>query len=144
MKSILAAAAAMIAITGAAFLPTSASAQVSVNVIIGEAPPPPRYEVAPPPRPGYIWAPGFWNWEGRSHVWVPGHWEPARAGEYYRRPEWVRSPEGWRLQRGGWHHDERRHESHEQHERERRHEEWREHEYRDFHCPPGQAKKGNC
>jgi hypothetical protein len=28
----------------------------------------------PPPREGYIWSPGHWEWNGRRHVWKEGHW----------------------------------------------------------------------
>lgn len=40
-------------------LPGQAAAQVSVNINIGTPPPAPRYEAPPPPRGGYIWAPGY-------------------------------------------------------------------------------------
>ncbi len=101
MKRILCTAAAVILGT-AAFIPTQAVAQVGVNVNIGNAPPPPRYEVVPTPRRGYEWAPGYWNWNGRRHVWSAGHWERVRVGHYYQRPEWQQGNDGWRLNRGGW------------------------------------------
>ena len=28
----------------------------------------------PEPRPGYIWSPQHWEWNGREHAWVEGHW----------------------------------------------------------------------
>src|SRR5450830_1630813 len=96
-------AAALIAISAAAVLPTQAMAQVGVNIVIGSAPPPVRYERVPPPRNGYLWAPGYWNWAGNRHVWAPGHWERARAGYAYNRPQWRQGNHGWELQRGGWH-----------------------------------------
>jgi hypothetical protein len=49
-----------------------AQAQVSVNINIG-APPPPRAEPLPPPRHGYVWIPGFWDWDGHRHFWREGH-----------------------------------------------------------------------
>jgi hypothetical protein len=67
---------------------TPAAAQVDVSVTIGTPPPPPRYEVVPAPRAGYVWAPGYWQWEGSRHVWAPGHWIAERQG--YR---WV--PDHW-------------------------------------------------
>jgi hypothetical protein len=54
-------AAAMLALSAAAFAPAIATAQVGVSVVIGNAPPPPRFESVPAPRRGYIWAPGYWN-----------------------------------------------------------------------------------
>jgi hypothetical protein len=107
MKRIFVAAAA-IAIGTAAFIPTQAFAQVDFNIVIGNAPPPVRYEVVPAPRRGYEWAPGYWNWNGRHHQWSQGHWERARPGYAYQRPEWRQAGDGWRLNRGGWTHVESR------------------------------------
>ena len=44
--------------------PVVASAQVGVDITV--APPAPRVEVVPPPRVGFVWAPGYWEWRGRS------------------------------------------------------------------------------
>ncbi|NMM26128.1 MAG: BcpO-related WXXGXW repeat protein [Glaciimonas sp.] len=107
MKRILCNAAAIVALSTAAFIPTQAVAQVDINIVIGNAPPPVRYEVVPAPRRGYEWAPGYWNWNGRKHMWARGHWERARAGQYYQRPEWQQDNDGWRLNRGGWQRGER-------------------------------------
>ncbi|UUZ54801.1 YXWGXW repeat-containing protein [Massilia sp. H-1] len=62
--------AAAIALGAAALMPLSASAQIGVNLYVDTAPPAPRYESIPAPRSGYVWAPGFWNWEGNRHVWI--------------------------------------------------------------------------
>ncbi len=51
---------------------SSASAQVGIHVRIG--PPAPRYERVPPPRRGYSWRAGYWNWSGSAWVWIPGVW----------------------------------------------------------------------
>jgi hypothetical protein len=81
-----------------------AYAQVSVNINI--APPPPQYEVVPTIQPGYVWAPGYWGWNGERHVWIRGRaivqregyrWEPDRWEQrdrtYYRTEgRWVRDP----------------------------------------------------
>ena len=32
------------------------------------------YEVYPAPRPGYIWAPGRYEWTGTRQVYAPGVW----------------------------------------------------------------------
>src|SRR5258708_33909989 len=60
-------------------VPHTATAQVSVDIVIGTPPPPVRVEVVPAPRVGYIWAPGFWSWDGHRHVWFAGGWEAERA-----------------------------------------------------------------
>jgi hypothetical protein len=101
MKRILCAA-ALIAVVGSAFMPLPAAAQVGVSVVIGNRPPPPRYEALPPPRAGYVWAPGYWNWDGYRHVWAPGRWERVQRFREYRPAQWRQGPNGWVLDRGGW------------------------------------------
>jgi len=95
-------AAAAITLGMAAIAPTQALAQVDVSVVIGNAPPPARFESMPPPRSGYVWAPGYWNWDGHRHVWAGGHWIPERRGYHYNPARWVRVDNGWRLSQGGW------------------------------------------
>lgn len=81
-----------------------AQAQIhsSVDIRIGTPPPQPRYERMPPPRHGYVWAPGYWAWDGYRHVWVGGHWERVRRGYRYAPPGWHQDPGGWRFDHGGW------------------------------------------
>lgn len=133
MKRLLSGMAALL-IGTAMLLPLQASAQVSVNVTIGTAPPPLRYEQMPAPRSGYIWAPGYWDWNGHTHVWAAGHWERARSGYLYSRPEWREDHGQWHLYKGGWkagkHGRKHARDRHDKHD--------------GYHCPPGQAKKGNC
>ena len=140
MKKIATAAAFVVALSGGALLPSLAMAQVNVNINIGEAPPPVRYEVVPAPRNGYLWAPGYWNWDGSRHVWSSGHWERARASYTYVQPAWRQEGEGWRLDHGGWKHGKnKRH-----HDDEGEDGGERGNRSSEGHCPPGQAKKGNC
>ena len=94
------------ALLGVGSIAMPAAAQVSINITV--APPPLRYEVVPAPRVGYIWAPGYWRWEGQRHVWAPGRWQEARPGSYwvadrwetrngrhyYEPGRWEREPEG--------------------------------------------------
>jgi hypothetical protein len=94
--------AAVLALCAAAALPLPALAHTDVSVVIGTAPPPPRFEYYPPPREGFVWMPGYWNWEGRRHVWLSGHWENARPGHVYRPAQWVRDDGGWRLIPDSW------------------------------------------
>ena len=94
--------AAMLTLSTAAFMPLPSMAQADVRLIINAAPPAPRFESVPAPRRGYVWAPGYWNWDGQRHVWNAGHWESARDGYQYQRSEWVRDANGYRLDRGGW------------------------------------------
>jgi hypothetical protein len=126
------------ACVGACFLAFSAPAhaQLNVNIVISAPPPAPIVEAMPAPRVGYVWAPGFWEWDGYQHVWLPGHWEGEREGEFYAQARWVQAAGGWRLLPGHWEqreHSEDNDEHGEDHDRHGGH-----------FCPPGQAKKGNC
>ncbi len=80
-------------------------AMAAVDVFVNTAPPPPRQERVPAARRGYVWAPGFWNWQGRRHVWVNGHWERERRGYAYRPHEWIERDGRWQMRRGGWDRD---------------------------------------
>jgi hypothetical protein len=83
-----------------AAMPTVASAGVAIDIDV--APPPVRIETIPPPREGYVWSPGYWEWRGHEHVWVPGgmiherrgyRWVPARWDQ--RGPHWHHEPGHW-------------------------------------------------
>jgi hypothetical protein len=101
-KSVIAALIAVGGI-GALGLPPAAAASSSVTVQL--APPAPRYEVLPPPRAGYVWVPGYWDWRGHRHVWVGGTWARERAGYRYRPHQWVEHNGRWSFNRGGWDRD---------------------------------------
>ena len=59
-------------------VPLVASAAVFLSVAIGP-PALPVYVPPPMPAPGYIWAPGYWAWDGAGYYWVPGTWVLAPA-----------------------------------------------------------------
>jgi hypothetical protein len=82
---------------GAVALPSSAAV-----VYVREAPPPPRTETMPPPRHGYVWAPGHWEWKHRRHTWVGGSWIRDRKGYVYNAPTWQEHDGRWQMQRGAW------------------------------------------
>ncbi|MDI3383958.1 YXWGXW repeat-containing protein [Xenophilus aerolatus] len=103
-KITLAAGAAALLSVGAFTVPTAAQAQPVINVQFGP-PPPPRVERVPPPRRGYVWAPGHWEWRRGGHVWVPGVWVRARPGYAYRPPEWRDNNGRWEYNRGRWDRD---------------------------------------
>lgn len=85
-----------------AFFAAPAVARADVDVYLSFGPPAPRYEVIPPPRVGYVWVPGYWDYRNRNHYWVAGTWQRARPGYYYQQPNWVQSGGRWHLNRGGW------------------------------------------
>jgi len=86
-------------IAPAMFSPAAAQASMNVGLTIGTPPPAPVYEVVPAPRVGYVWAPGYWHWEGSRHAWHAGYWMPERRGY-----NWV--PDRWSQVHGGWRHDQ--------------------------------------
>jgi len=83
-----------------ALAPTAAFSAVSVDLNIG--PPPVRVEAVPAPRPGYIWAPGYWDYAGNRHVWKAGHWERDRPGQHWHAAGWTQRDGRWHLDRGRW------------------------------------------
>jgi hypothetical protein len=97
-KSLLAAL-CVVSLGGALNAPMASAA---VSVYLDVAPPPPRYEAAPPPRRGYVWAPGYWNARNHHHVWQAGHWERERRGYHYNQSTWVEHDNRWQLEKGHW------------------------------------------
>lgn len=77
-------------------------ALAGVNVDINVAPPPPQVEVVPGPRAGYVWAPGYWDYQGRGHVWVPGRWVGERRGYHWVPDRWDQRGPRWHHERGHW------------------------------------------
>src|SRR3569623_872211 len=77
-----------VAATCAAAL-TAAPAIAQAVIIAPVAPPPPRVEVLPAPRAGYVWDQGRWRWRHGRYKWAPGHWQPLRAGYHWVPGHWV-------------------------------------------------------
>ena len=72
-------------------------------VDIDVRPPPPRVVVVPAPRRGYVWAPGYWRWDGRHHVWVDGRWMREHRGSHWVPAHWEESRNGrWHFEDGHW------------------------------------------
>ncbi len=72
---------------------------VAAEVYVPAAPPAPIYETPPPP-PGpeinFFWQPGYWRWNGGTHVWVAGRWAPRPARfAGWEAPRWEHRPGGW-------------------------------------------------
>ncbi len=82
----------------ASALPAAARTDIIVNV----APPPVRYEIAPGPRVGHAWVPGYWVWRGHRHHWVAGHWVRHRPGYVYAPARWVEHGGRWHYYRPVW------------------------------------------
>jgi len=77
-------------------------ARATMDFFVNVAPPPVYYEAVPAPRPGFVWAPGYWDWRASRYYWVTGHWVRARPGYVYYTPRWHASAGRWYVDRGGW------------------------------------------
>jgi len=84
---------------GAMFAPAMSQAG---EVIIGVAPPRARVEVVPAARVGYVWAPGYWRWNGYRHVWAGGYWVRSRPGWRWAPTHWVAYGPRWHYVPGYW------------------------------------------
>jgi hypothetical protein len=85
-----------LAVTSTGVLLVGSVAPAFATVDINIAPPAPRVIVAPPPRPGFVWAPGYYRWDGHQHIWVDGRWIHERRGSH-----WI--PERWDERHGRYH-----------------------------------------
>jgi hypothetical protein len=60
--------------------------------------PDPHHEATPPPRSGYYWEPGQWDWIGYRYVWHGGHW--VVGGPRYGH--WLPGHWSWNGYRWDW------------------------------------------
>ncbi len=89
----------------------------AIGVEIGTPPPPLRYEAPPPPRGGYVWAPGYWAWDGYRYVWLEGRWLAQRPGYFYEPGRWEQRHEHWIYRGEAWRQDRAwEHRHHDRHE----------------------------
>lgn len=84
----------------AALAATTSEARVYLDV--GVAPPVARVEVVPAYRHGYVWAPGYYYWNGRAHVWHGGYWQRERRGYHWVAPAWSPNGARWHYAPGYW------------------------------------------
>jgi len=91
-------------LVASAILATGAAkpALADTEVYLNFGPPAVRYEAVPVVRPGYVWAPGYWDYRGNRHVWVNGHYVRSRPGYVYYAPTWRQDNGRWHLQRERW------------------------------------------
>jgi hypothetical protein len=68
------------------------------------APPAPREERAPAPRDGYIWAPGYWDWNGHAYSWVSGRYLYEHRGAHWVPDRWEQAGSHWQHVSGHWEH----------------------------------------
>lgn len=81
--------------------------QATTNVVVVQPPPPPppRQEVIVyQPRPGYVWVPGYYAYDGVRYVWIGGRWArpPHRRYQTYVQPHWQNQHGGYVYVQGYW------------------------------------------
>jgi hypothetical protein len=74
----------------------------AAGIEIEIAPPAPRVVEVPPPRHGYVYAPGYWRYEGHRHVWVDGRWMKERRGQHWVADHWEPHNGHYRYEKGHW------------------------------------------
>jgi len=78
------------------------AAPASAVIFVQVAPPAPRVEVVPAPRPGRVWVGGHWEWRNNRHQWIAGNWIRERRGYHYVQPNWTERDGRWQMERGNW------------------------------------------
>ena len=81
-----------------------AAAFAGTGIEADSAPPPPRDERAPAPRDGYVWAPGYWEWNGRAYSWVSGRFMFDHHGAHWVADRWEQAGPHWQRVAGHWEH----------------------------------------
>jgi hypothetical protein len=96
-----------ISLAGAA-LTFSIGAQSRAAVDIEIAPPAAVVEDAPV-RAGYVYAPGYWDWDDahHKHVWHKGEYMHERHGEHWVPHKWEEHGGKYTLREGHWEHGDR-------------------------------------
>lgn len=81
--------------------PLATSARVDIDVDI--APPPAVVEDAPL-RPGYVYTPGYWDWDDAHHRydWRRGEYRRAQPGERWVPHAWLEHDGRYHFERGHW------------------------------------------
>jgi hypothetical protein len=80
----------------------ASAAFAETDIVSNVAPPPARAERAPPPRDGYIWGAGHWEWRGHAYSWVSGTWISERRGAHWTPDRWEQQGEQWHFLPGHW------------------------------------------
>lgn len=96
------------------------ASQAAVDIDVNVAPPPPRHEAVPPPREGYVWTPGYWNYNGSQYEWIGGRFVEGHQGERWVPHRWEEHDGRYRLDVGHWDRDDHeRREERDEHRRDR-------------------------
>ncbi len=89
---------------GAIAAPLPSFAEVKVMRVLVDVPPP-EAKVSTPPTPtkvGYVWSPGYWNWDGSKYVAVEGNWVAVVEKKKWVAPVWNKEDNKWYFTAGHW------------------------------------------
>jgi WXXGXW repeat (2 copies) len=75
-----------------------------IGIEVGGPPPGVHAEVhVTSPGPGYVWVPGYWDWNSSDWVWVPGAWlKPPHPHAHWVAPHYQHRRGHWKYHRGHW------------------------------------------
>ena len=93
---------ATLAVLTGLLMVSAAEARTRVFVRIG---PPPIVVERPVASPGagYVWQPGFHQWNGNSYAWRAGTWvQPPHRHSRWVAGRWVHERNGYYWQEGRW------------------------------------------
>ena len=95
---------------GALLAPVASHADSRVSVGITVGPPTPPVVMQPvAPAPGYVWAPGYYGWNGYQYIWVSGRWIAPRPGYVWVADRWEQRGPHWQHMHGYWARDRHGH-----------------------------------
>ncbi|HLW24605.1 MAG TPA: hypothetical protein VKT22_09630 [Steroidobacteraceae bacterium] len=81
----------------------SSAAGGASEIVVDTPPPPPRVETTPAHRDGYVWSPGYWEWNGRFFRWRSGTFVSERRGRWIA-DHWDSIDNRWHFVAGHWEH----------------------------------------
>jgi hypothetical protein len=90
------------ALTVSACAPPPKLARNETLVVVDHEPPQHPTEDEPAERVGWVWARGYWRWDGHDYEPVRGHWERVREGYHYVHPFWENRKGRWVFHAGVW------------------------------------------
>jgi len=85
---------------------TDSQARSVVEFEVDVAPPPPRVEVVPVPREGYIYEPPHYAYDGANYVWMEGRYIREREGHRFVPYALERHGDRWHYRGGHWDDDD--------------------------------------
>ena len=90
-----------LALSPTSFAQTTTTTETTITVETA----PPAAKPSPPPTPtkvGYMWSPGYWNWDGTAYAWTDGEWVAVVQEKKWVAPAWKQKGKKWYFTPGHW------------------------------------------